>query len=499
MTRRSFGALAFAGIFAACSSFGSGDDSPPPAADAGPDAPCGDLASDPKNCGACGNVCGTAKTCVSGACVPGCDGKIVYVSHDSGSDANDGCTPATAMKSIGAAVAFVSTQNLMAHEIHVCRGTYGEHQLILDHAASLRGAYNCLSWTRADKFGFDAQFQDPNETIVENADYASTSTLDVATAAVGPGVVIEGFTILGAAAGDKSSDALLVRDGASPVLTDLKLVGGATSNSGGFGATALQIRTSANPEVKRFSFTTGASSSPTYGAAGVLVVDAGVNLHDGAVVGGPSAGGGTGVMGIRAEQSMAGLPVAITNVNVGWNGARATTPASIGAIGISIVNAPVTIKGNHVIGGGSTCQPNGCSTLGIQVVGSPSPQVIGNVVYAGDAASQDGTFNDATFGIQMHTTTNAIVADNAVHAGGRGAPATIAASIGIDVLFGTSPTIVGNTVVVTGGIPGGVLVNGTTVYVYRGGIRFSGTANQSDGARMAHLVGNLVVEMLDMS
>src|SRR5207302_10772533 len=136
--------------------------------------------TDSDNCGACGSRCGAGKTCLAGICTPGCKGKLIYVSADAGNDGNDGCTPATAVKTIGAAIAFATTQDLRAHEIHVCRGTYAERRLILSHSTSLRGGYNCVSWTRAAEFGAAGGFKDPNETSIENGDYTSTiSTLEV--------------------------------------------------------------------------------------------------------------------------------------------------------------------------------------------------------------------------------------------------------------------------------------------------------------------------------
>lgn len=71
---------------------------------------------------------------------------VLYVSAAAGdSPANDGCTPSTALRSLGKAfVAAKASPNV--EQILVCAGSYSETNLKLEASVAVRGGYDCNTW-----------------------------------------------------------------------------------------------------------------------------------------------------------------------------------------------------------------------------------------------------------------------------------------------------------------------------------------------------------------
>src|SRR5205823_5047532 len=85
--------------------------------------------------------------------------------------------------------------------IRICKGTYGNTNVVLSSAISLRGGYSCDGgWNRTQAFGFlgfDAGFDGVNETRLQTTNCA-TPVVDVATG-FSAGMIIDGLTIVGPA------------------------------------------------------------------------------------------------------------------------------------------------------------------------------------------------------------------------------------------------------------------------------------------------------------
>jgi hypothetical protein len=138
---------------------------------------------------------------------------LIYVS-EKGSDLNNGRTPATPVRTIGAAVRIAATGPL---EIHVCAGTYGEPTVIIRNDVALRGAYDCQSWQRAPAW---ESALDVNKTSIIHTD----PNIRVMTPAVwfeGRGVrnaVLEGFHVGTAAQNEATNLTVRVADGANAMI-----------------------------------------------------------------------------------------------------------------------------------------------------------------------------------------------------------------------------------------------------------------------------------------
>ncbi len=262
----------------------------------------------------CETACGSGTSCVAGACVPGCAGKIVYVSGATGDDARDGCTPKAAKKTITSALAFVETSALVGHEVHVCKGTYAEN-LVLKVPASLLGGYDCATWARVDGYGAP-KFDPVNETTLTGAAAPlAVEVLRIVSARITKAILVDGFTIRGNTSTPLRSVGVLVDEQAAPVLSNDKIDGGGGINSTAFvpsgeGASSVgvAVRGDAYPEIVDDVITggSGVSSSATIPGNGSLGIEIagtarGAHIHRNKISGGSGvSSAGQGSVGVIA-------------------------------------------------------------------------------------------------------------------------------------------------------------------------------------------------------
>ena len=126
--------------------------------------------------------------------------------------------------------------------MHACKGTYSEMALSLSAPVSLRGAYDCATWTRTATFGYPT-FDGVNATIVENGSPASQAQTLVLSGNVPSSTIVDGLAMIaGAPALDATTEGVLVHGSASPVITDVEVTGGAGHSVSGYGSVALSIQ-----------------------------------------------------------------------------------------------------------------------------------------------------------------------------------------------------------------------------------------------------------------
>ena len=94
-----------------------------------------------------------------------CSGRVLYVSG-AGSEGNDGCSTDRPIKTISAALAFAAARQLNGFELRICGGVYAESGVSMTVPVTLRGGWNCVTWTRGPE----------NVTRLENSGYPSMRT-----------------------------------------------------------------------------------------------------------------------------------------------------------------------------------------------------------------------------------------------------------------------------------------------------------------------------------
>lgn len=409
----------------ACSTF---DEQPTgPSGEAGPpDGACStDLQSDPANCGSCGVACSAEQLCDTGQCVPGCRQKILHVSKDTGSDANDGCSIAKPMRSIGAAVARAKALGMKKHAIHVCRGTYVERALVLDYPVSLRGGYECTTFQRPPDFGFPSFGAATSTAIEEEPPSAPTasgrSTLQIKGAAVDGSVLVDGFTIRGPA-GAGTGSALTIYAKAAPVIRDLDVRGGATTASVGIGSLGIFVL-DASPDVisSRVNGGSGTAQSGTDpdsvgvwasgesaprlenvivggGDPGAKVPRAsyGAIVTAGAKIGGSRAWKGVAAAGGKATSRSEGLLVSAKaslelTESVAVGGELACADSNCAGFGVEVADGAVDIV--RCLIGGADSAPSGLQAGGVAGIYAEvgKVDVTNSIVFSGNASRRNNT------------------------------------------------------------------------------------------------------------
>lgn len=386
-----------------------------------------------------GGVDSATDTALSDA--PACSGTTLYVSNTTGSDASSGCTSTAPKKTIGAALAVAAG----IKTIQVCKGTYDENPLVVTTATSLLGAYNCLTWTRAAKYGYPT-FDAGNATVIQNAAVSTASaTLSLSGAGVTSSVVVDGFTILGATSGTTSgpASAVLCQQGASPTLSNNQLTGGSLTSPTGAASIGVLVLTGANPVITSNKINGGSgvvppSSSENGRASNGILADgssAQVTITGNTISGGSgagnnsSAGGSAGVVLLGTATPGPSYTVRGNTIVAGTG----TSAAGTATVGFFVNGTASLVLDSNSIDGGGGSTGTVCST-GVFAGASGALTITANRIYGGNCGVS--TAATAPAGIRLSSTT-ATVYDNMIHAGTATNTPTIGSSaIRVDGLGG---------------------------------------------------------------
>ena len=405
---------------------------------------CGgaDLTSDAKNCGTCGNACGAGAFCSSSACVPGCTGGTIYVSP-SGNDASSGCSQTEPFATLTHALEVAKNQGAaLVGEIHACKGKYEEPGLVLDFPASLRGGYDCTTWTRTATFG-SPTFDGTNATEIDDADSSSPSshvTLTISGSPVGAGVIVDGLTIVGA--GGASSSVAVNVSGAAPVLeNDIVTGGNPNEGSSNIASIGVNVVGGGSPEIRFDNISGGAGVSTSTSTSAIGGDAASPNVHDAVIEGGSgSAPSGTGSVGIVI---VGGTPAVFQNDVVrGGTGSITKTGGASSAVS-SVAPGTIEFDGCTLDGGGGSCAnaTGACSNVGV-VAGVGTLILRANRIYGGDAT---GSTIDGSVGVSVSGLASFTAENNMIHGGNKSADAKEGSTRAIEMTETSGPILRGNT------------------------------------------------------
>jgi hypothetical protein len=359
---------------------------------------------------ACNAITGLDKytTSSGGADAAGC-GPTRYVSTQ-GNDSRDGCTPATARKTIKATVSDIVTRGETALTIEVCAGTYPESDLALSFPMTLRGGYDCTNWQQTATHDYPT-LDRTNETIITNAtpDSQHPSTLTLALLAANPSglIVVDGFTIQGAD-GLATSNAVAIQAGATATVSNSRILGGDATTA----TSAALVQSNAAEITSDFVRGGAAPTSIAVNATISGTPTPGPKVHaDTIQLGTSQSGVATGVLmvgtGVQATTA-AGAPVEKTTIGGG-------TGVSVG-VGI-YQGAAVDVHANYIEMGVMPAMPDGgagfAGLAGVNVTQGGPVRITGNRIYSGGSPAGYGEFN----GVNINATSNALIANNMIYGG----------------------------------------------------------------------------------
>ncbi|WP_394822706.1 right-handed parallel beta-helix repeat-containing protein [Pendulispora albinea] len=430
---------------------GKGTDPPP--GQPGISNACGaDLTSDLRNCGACGHSCEANHYCKAGSCEPGCPAGVLYVSN-AGDDHNYGCAQTAPRKTIGATLGLARALGMKNHEIHVCAGTFRENGLAIDHPVSLRGGYDCTTWTRTEGYGMAGGFDGVNQTILEHVE-AGGATLGIRGASVGPQVRVDGLTIRGGQFA-QGGGAVLLSSGAAPVLANNVIAGGSAVSTGDLiGSYGIYVQSGASPEITESAIAGGSGTGQgSFGSVGIAMAsDAGQpRIHGNRIDG----GSGTTTLGVAStgllfagKAPLTGDRAVRNNVIRGGTG-RALGASGTGSIGVIVNDAAAIELSKNVIEGGSSTCAGACPVRGVSVTRTQGARIVQNRIYGGDATPASAT----AWGVLVAESGDAVLENNMVHGGGKAG--TLNTVFAVEVSQSTAVAVRGNTLFTSPSAAGG--------------------------------------------
>jgi hypothetical protein len=337
-----------------------------------------------------------------------CAGKIVYVSP-TGADEADGCDPCRPKRSIASALRDLASAAaadagdagvaaLTGFELRVCVGAtpYVESRLTLEIPVSIKGGWDCKTFTRLSGFGAPTFDPATESTIDDATPDAQRDTLVVQGSAIDRSVVIEGIRVLAPASGSRSSAAIVVDGGARPTITDSVFVGRATSRTDRpFGSAGMLVQGAAAPDVVHCRIEGGAGSGTgAYGSVGVQGIGPGDAIFRDDVI---TGGSGTGTYGSTGMSFAGGGAVTLVRSLVDGGsgdgvvtGVYGTSPIDMssnvirGSLGTSatvtggvIANAGTLTRNRIFAGSGAST----ATRFGVQISGGP--RLANNMIHGG--------------------------------------------------------------------------------------------------------------------
>jgi hypothetical protein len=337
--------------------------------------------------------------------------KVLYVAPaPAGSPTNDGSI-ARPIDTLGAAIAFASSNKLVGYEIHACRGTYTERDLVLTYPISIRGGYNCSSWQRVDGFGFAGGFRDDNVSRIEYA-AGSMSNTTLELQGIDAPIVVDGFT-LRSNEGDTSANrrALRLVSCKDVQVSDNVILGATTASTSTDVSSAAVSIVEGAPIVLHNRINGG--SGKTTGSIGSLAIrtnGTAALIQENDIDAGKGEGKEYAAIGIDIypNASYAGAPVTIRNNTITQSGGKTQGPGTgvaailVFARGTAIVeNNRLNIKRTDAVGS---------FLFGMYLVAQDN-RVTGNRIDVGDFT---GTAPGAAQGIRVHPAGGGFIANNLI-------------------------------------------------------------------------------------
>jgi hypothetical protein len=399
-------------------------------------------------------------------------GQTVYVAP-SGKDSNSGLDPEHPVRTIKKGVQIAQglvDAGVVVPNVLVCSGSYPEDSLHVGFDVGLYGAYNCSTnpamWTRAPGYGWPTF----DQKVASNVSYANTTAQVATLALTGSSVTsktsVDGFTITGGQTVTSSpgpSIGVEVALGASPVLSNLVVVGGAGS-AASTDTGSMGVHLGKGSAELKFSVVDGGSgkgpAGSGFGSIGVRMDSGAPNVHDAVVAGGSGQAIGYSSIGIDVLSS---LTVAGNNplskvIVLGADSSGAPTGATMGVAVRSGAQADLDLVDSVVYGSGATTGT--LEAVGVEFDNGGKLTLLADHIGAGVNAQ------GKTIGVQVTSAANAAIVNCEIHAGD--VPANAAGSTRGVVLSGpvTKAAIVFDTIY-TGGQGG---QTGTAAIDIEGGV-----------------------------
>lgn len=344
-------------------------------------------------------------------------------------DGNDAACP---KKTIAAALAAAKAAPDKTKEIQVCAGTYNEH-VVLDVPVSLSGGYACADFKKADG----------NETVLTSDD---PETLLISGAAVGSTVKVEGLTVRAGA----SANAVLVKDGAKPILSNLQVFGSETATATSAG---IRVTGGAAPEIEKTKIDGGKGASTTAGAPGSigLVVEAGageVKVRESDINGGRGSAPTFASLAVHQHPNAPKLTIEKSTLDGGAGTGKGNAEAIETASTALYAEGTIELFDSGVHGGKGTCTnaSAGCRSAGVFVVTKAADNRFErNRIYAGDAVPAPGQKINS---VAISVDGPGIIANNLVHLGGAEPRRSgVVSDYGISIRRGQQRLVAHNTIV----------------------------------------------------
>ena len=329
---------------------------------------------------------------------------VLYVSP-AGSDAADGCGPASALQTLTNAIAVAKTRGLAAGEIHACQGVYVE-TLRLDYPVSIIGSFDCSTWKRSAAVGPPSW---DLSTVIQAKDGPTTFSV---VGAIDRSTRIDGVRINGPTMGELGT--ALSIDGASPTIIRSHIVGGSTTSATNEAASVgIHVRVGGSPEIRDCSVNGGAGASTSTGVGSI-----GIRAFGGGdlLVAGCAIDGGRGSTVASAFSSLGifvkgGKPAVVQDCDI--TGGTGTAPSS-GAAGVFAQgDATVNIIHNTITGGAATATNPGAFTAGVFYNGTG---LVDRNRISGGMAPGDPPSESRAVQVQS-SSKDLVITNNALHGG----------------------------------------------------------------------------------